>query len=216
MGETLRLRAENREAVLGRAAEVLRGGGIIVLPTDSVYGIGCLATAGNPAHERIFRVKRRDRGQSLPWLIEGQVGLERYGRDVPAWAGALSRRWWPGALTLVVRASAEVPREYRRSTDGTVALRVPGSRLDRDLMRLVGAPIANTSANTHGRDAAVSGESVEDRIVREVDLTIDAGPAPLAVASTIVGCAGEVPVLLREGAVSAADIEGELGIPLRR
>ena len=106
---------------------------------------------------------------------------------------------------MVVLASKEVPPEYR-AADGTVALRMPDSNLVRELARRVGAPLATTSANTHGEAAATSGESVEARIVEEADLTLDAGPAPVGVASTIVSLVGDEPIILREGAIPSDEI----------
>lgn len=185
--------------VLYAAAEVLRAGGVLVMPTDSVYGIGCAAVAHNPAHERIFAIKRRQRSQTLPWLVADPSDLERYGRDVPAWARRLAEAHWPGALTLVVRASEAVPAEYA-AHDGTIALRVPDSQLVRTLAREVG-PLATTSANTHGEAAATSGANVEARIADAVDLVLDAGPAPVGVASTVVDATGEEPRVLRQGAI---------------
>lgn len=210
MGKKLHMDEANEGSAVARAAEVLRGGGVIVFPTDSVYGIGCLATPGNPGFGRIFEIKHRERSQTLPWLVGAASDLVRYGWEVPEWGMRLARKFWPGALTIVVKASPAVPPEYLRD-DGTVALRMPGSRFVLDLIARVGVPIANTSANTHGRDAAISGETVEARIVREADLTIDAGAAPLAVASTIVGCTGGEPRLLREGAVPRGEVERVLG-----
>ena len=99
--------------VVARVAESLRDGGVAVLPTDSVYGICCAATPGNPGHARIFDIKRRERTQTLPWFVADASDLARYGRDVSAWALRLAERHWPGALTIVVRASDEVPPEYR-------------------------------------------------------------------------------------------------------
>ena len=189
-----------QESVLREAVHVLERGGVLVMPTDSVYGIGCAATPGNPAHERIFSIKRRDRAQTLPWLVADAADLRRFGRDVPAWMERLATEHWPGALTLVVEASEEVPAEYR-GADGTIALRVPDSALVRALAREVG-PLPTTSANTHGEAAATSGASVERRIVEEADLTLDAGPAPVGQASTIVGVQDGAPVVWREGAIS--------------
>lgn len=211
MGEVLKVDqgAPSREAV-ERAAQVLLAGGVIVMPTDSVYGIGCAAQAGNPGHARIFQIKRRDPAQTLPWLVPDVSDLDRYGKGVPAWAYELARRWWPGALTLVVDSSDEVPAEYRRADSGTIALRLPGSRLMVELMRRIGWPLANTSANTHGRPSATSGHGVEPRIVEETDLTLDAGPAPIAVASTIVDCTFPRPRILREGAISEEQIRRAL------
>lgn len=191
--------------VLTRACEVLLREGVLVMPTDSVYGIGCLATPGNPARARVFEIKKRPADMTLPWLVSDASELGRLGVDIPAWATALAQEFWPGALTLVVNASVQVPSEYQRTDSGTIALRVPDSRLVRELARRVG-PLAVTSANTHGADAAISGTSVEERIVTLADLTLDSGPAPLAIASTIVACTGTEPVILREGAIPATDI----------
>ncbi len=191
-------------ATLDAAVAVLRAGGVLVMPTDSVYGIGCAATPNNPAHEAIFAIKQRDRAQTLPWLVADAGDLHVFGADVPAWMDRLARELWPGALTLVARASDAVPPEYV-AQDGTIALRVPDSNLVRQLAREAG-PLATTSANTHGVAAATSGADVEPRIVTAADLTLDAGPAPVAVASTIVGAqAGELRIY-RQGAISSARI----------
>ncbi len=192
-------------SVVDEAVATLAFGGVLVMPTDSVYGIGCAATPANPGHERIFAIKHRDRTQTLPWLIADPSDLTVYGADVPAYAVELAVRYWPGALTLVVHASDAVPPEYR-AADGTIALRCPDSELVRTLARSVGAPLATTSANTHGQAAATSGSGIEERIVEEADLSLDAGPAPVGVASTIVGCLGPEPVIFREGAITEAQI----------
>lgn len=209
MGEVLRVdQASPSPEVVARAAEVLRSGGVLVTPTDSVYGICCAAMPANPAHARIFDIKRRDRAQTLPWFVASPEDLLAYGRDVPAWAERLVARFWPGALTLVVRASEAVPAEYAQpGPDGpTIALRVPGSALCRELVRAVGAPLAQTSANTHGAPAATTGHGVEPAIVAAADLTLDAGAAPVGVASTIVDATGPKPRVLRAGAITEADV----------
>lgn len=194
--------------VVARAAEVARAGGVLVLPTDSVYGLACAATPENPAHARIFAIKRRDRSQTLPWFIADEKDLDVFGEGVPAWAHRLAAAHWPGALTLVVRASAAVPPEYAQDgADGpTIALRVPGSALCRALVRAVGHPLAQTSANTHGAPAATSGHGVEPGIVKAVDLVLDSGPAPVGVASTIVDATGDVPRVLRAGALPESEV----------
>ena len=201
MGAVLQVdQNEPTREVRMRAVKVLRDEGVLVMPTDSVYGIGCMATEGNPAHERIFQIKRRDRAQTLPWLIGSPSDLTVIGHKVPRWMHLLADELWPGALTLVVPASDVVPHEYV-AKNGTIALRVPDSNLVRALAKEVG-PLATTSANIHGAAAATSGDSVEQDIVEQADLTLDAGPAPVAVASTIVGSAGGRPCILREGAIS--------------
>ena len=206
MGSVLQVSQTNpsRDAI-NEAVVTLAFGGVLVMPTDSVYGIGCAATEGNPAHERIFDIKRRERSQTLPWLVADASDLHTYAAHVPEYAVKLAIRFWPGALTLVVPASNAVPPEYR-AADGTVALRCPDSNLVREIARKLGSPLATTSANTHGEAAATSGSGIEARIVREADLTLDAGPAPVGVASTIVGCAGDRPQVFREGALSTGQI----------
>lgn len=193
-----------QEEVMREAVGVLRSGGVLVMPTDSVYGIGCAATSGNPGHERIFEIKLRERTQTLPWLIADSDDLFLLAKDVPSWMRRLAKELWPGALTLVVEASDAVAPEYR-AANGTIALRVPDSNLVRELARRVG-PLATTSANTHGEVAATSGANVEPRISEAADLTLDAGPSPVGVASTIVGREGGKPCVYREGAICVAEI----------
>ena len=210
MGSILRVNqmAPARE-VLDEAVAVLSFGGVVVMPTDSVYGIGCAALPNNPGHQRIFQIKQRPLGQTLPWLVADVDDLDRYAASVTPEALKLAVAFWPGALTLVVRASDEVPREYQ-GQDGTIALRLPDSALVRELARRVGVPLATTSANTHGAAAATSGSGVEERLVEQADLTLDAGPAPIAIASTIVSCTGPRPVILREGAISHNQVSSVL------
>lgn len=206
MGRVLKVsQTDPAPEVVAEAVAVLAAGGVVVMPTDSVYGIGCAALPRSAGHERIFAIKRRDRAQTLPWLVADADDLLRFGADVPARALELARRFWPGALTLVVAASDAVPADYR-AADDTIALRCPDSALVRALARGVGVPLATTSANTHGLAAATSGAHVEERIVAEADLTLDAGPAPVGVASTIVGCADGRITVLREGAIAADEL----------
>lgn len=193
-------------AALDAAGTVLAEGGVVVLPTDSVYGISALATPGNPGHLRIFDIKRRDRAQTLPWLVAERGDLTRFGMRVPSWATDLAAAFWPGALTLVVEASARVPSDYLRD-DGTIALRMPASPLVCRLAATAGVPLATTSANTHGAPSPRSFSELEPVVVTEADLTLDGGTAPEGVASTIVGCVSDAPVIFREGAISRASVE---------
>ena len=209
MGAVLHASQVNPDGpTVARAAATLRDGGVVVLTTDSVYGICCAATPGNPAHGRIFDIKRRDRAQTLPWFVADVDDLARYGLDVSARALRLAERLWPGALTIVVRAAAEVPPEYAQPGDGgaTIALRVPASDLDRAVVRALGVPLAQTSANTHGAPAATSGSGREPAIVAAADLVLDAGPAPVGVASTIVDATSDELRILRAGALDEAEV----------
>ena len=187
------------EEVLADAASVLERGGVVVMPTDSVYGIGAAAKPGNPGHARIFEIKRRDLAQTLPLLVADASELARLAVDVPQWANELAEKAWPGALTLVVRASEAVSEQFCRP-DGTVALRVPDSNLVRELARRVG-PLAVTSANTHGMPAPATSDDIERRIAEAADLTLAAGPTPAGEASTIVDATGPEPKVIRQGAL---------------
>ena len=200
MGHVIYVDQENPKASdVTLASTYLNRGCVLILPTDSVYGIGCAAKAGNYAHEEIFEIKQRPADMKLPWLVADVDDLTRYGKDVPGWAVELAKQHWPGALTLVVAASDEVGEEYR-AADGTIALRCPDSNLVRELARTVG-PLAVTSANTHGEVAATSGAAVEETLIDAADLTLDAGPAPVGVPSTIVDCTGPEPRIFRQGAI---------------
>lgn len=190
---------EPSSEVIADAASVLRAGGVVVMPTDSVYGIGAAATPDNPGHRRIFDIKRRDLAQTLPLLVSDASELDRLAVDVPAWAHTLAERLWPGALTLVVHASEAVPREFQRE-NGTVALRVPNSALVRELAREVG-PLAVTSANTHGMPAPATSDDIERRIADAADLTLAAGPTPAGAASTIVDTTSGEPHIVRQGPI---------------
>lgn len=188
--------------VLLRAKKTLEADGVLVVPTDSVYGLCCAATPDNPAHRRIFEIKQRDMQQTLPLFLADISTLEVYARDVPGWALEVARAFWPGALTLVVHASDAVPAEYVRGDTKTIAVRVPDCNLVRMLAGLAG-PLAQTSANTHGQAAATSINDLEERLIKEADLVLDGGPAREGSASTIVDATGPTPHILREGPLSA-------------
>lgn len=201
------------------AAQVLTAGGLILTPTETVYGIGvaigAYASSGDeaPAPEtgygRIFTLKRRDVRQTVPWLVAGERDLDAFGVDVPEGVHVLARAFWPGALTLIVKASDRVPR-FMRAADGTVALRASASPVVQALVRACGSPLAVTSANTHGAPAPASFAQVEARILAGVDAAIDAGETVCRDASTIVSLLDGELDIIRQGALSAADIESAL------
>ena len=200
------------------AARVLRAGGLALLPTETVYGIGVSVAAFSgwqdvPGPEtgygRIFSLKRRDLSQTVPWLVDGPAALTRYGKDVPAQIKVLAERFWPGALTLVVQASPDVPA-FMRAADGTVALRASASPVIRELIAELDSPLAVTSANTHGMPAPISFGDVEPRILEGVDAAVDGGETPCRDASTIVAVRDGRPVILRAGALTAEEIAAAL------
>lgn len=203
---------------LGPAADCLTAGGLALVPTETVYGVGVaisafaanLETPGpDTGYGRIFTLKQRELTQTVPWLVDGPAALERYGKDVPHSICALAEKLWPGALTLVVSAADDVP-SFMRAADGTVALRASASPVVQELIARCGSPLAVTSANTHGKPAPISFDEVEPRILAGVDVAVDAGETPYRDASTIVAVRDGELQILREGALAVREIRAVL------
>jgi L-threonylcarbamoyladenylate synthase len=205
MSKVIHIDPENPSAeVVNLAANVLRGGGIVVFPTETVYGIGASATSCFGPQE-IIDIKMRPKNKPLPWLVEDEAALDRYGVDVPEYARRLAKAFWPGALTIVVNA-APVGAPELRDERGPVALRCPDHEVVQELIRASGAAIITTSANTSGKPAPSSFDELEERILAAADLALDGGETPHKMASTVVDCTGPEPVVTREGPISAEDI----------
>ncbi|MDI6843761.1 MAG: L-threonylcarbamoyladenylate synthase [Anaerosomatales bacterium] len=205
MSKVIRIDPDNPSAeAVNLAATVLRDGGIVVFPTETVYGIGASASSCIGPQE-IIDIKMRPKNKPLPWLVEDADALDTYGVDVPDYARRLARAFWPGALTIVVKAAPVVAPEFRDER-GTVALRCPDHELVQELIRAAGSALIATSANTSGHAPAASFEELEERIVAAADLTLDGGETRHGVASTVVDCTGPEPVILREGAIPAEQV----------
>lgn len=183
----------------------VRAGECVLLATDTVYGLAALPST--PGYRRIFELKRRDAEQVLPWLVGSVADLDYYGEDVPAYATRLARAFWPGGLTLVVRASKAARELGSVAEDGTVALRMPDEPFVLCLLGELGAPVACTSANLHGLPAP--------RRFADIDASMQGLSHDVAIplsckggtASTIVDCTEPGgPRIIRHGAVSDADI----------
>ncbi len=181
------------------AVRVLREGGVIVYPTETLYGLGADALR-EPAVRRVFEIKGRPARQPIPIIIAEEGMLDRVAASVPDVARELAAVFWPGPLTLVLRARPELPRVLLGGGD-TVGVRVSGSRLCRELSRLLDGPITATSANVSGGSDLRTAEEVAKVLGDKVDLILDAGPARTDRPSTIVDCTGRVPRVLREGAI---------------
>ncbi len=192
------------EAGRAEAIAVLRAGGIVALPTDTVYGIAvALSTPGGI--ERLFEVKRRPPDKGIMLLLDDAAQADRAGTMTPA-AAALAAAAWPGGLTVVVPQRPDV-RWPAVLTGGaaTIGLRVPDHDAPRALARGVG-PLPTTSANVSGDPAADDAAGITEQLGDAIDLVLDGGPAKGGPASTVVDCTGERPAILRIGAVSAAEV----------
>ncbi len=188
-----------RREGLAAATAAVRAGGLVVLPTDTVYGLGCDAF-DRSAVARLLAAKGRGRQMPPPVLV-GHVGaLDGLATDVPAYARELVAEFWPGALTLVLTAQPSLSWDLG-DTRGTVALRMPACDVALDLLMEIG-PMAVSSANVTGSPAAQSVTEAAVMLGPQVAVYLDNGPAPVPVASTILDCTGPTPVILRAGALS--------------
>ncbi len=187
--------------VVNLAATVLRDGGIVVFPTETVYGIGASSTSFTGSHE-IFDIKVRPLDKPMPWLVENDDALlDKYGVDVPDYAHNLAKAFWPGALTLVVKASSIVGKDFR-AADGTIGLRSPDNEVVTELIRASGAALIATSANTSGAPTPTSFDEVEERVIAAADISLDGGETQHKQASTVVDCTGAGYAIIREGAIA--------------
>lgn len=186
-----------REA--GRAAEVLRAGGLVVYPTETFYGLGALLHSAE-AVARLAAAKLRPEGKPLP-LVAADLAMARaVAAGFPPPAERLAARFWPGPLTLVLAAAPGLPPEV--AGDGTVGVRVPGSALARELSRLAGGPLTSTSANLAGGPPVTRPGDLDPGLRSRVDAVLDGGEVPGGLPSTVVALEPTGPRLLRAGAVS--------------
>lgn len=187
---------------ISRAVEVLRDGGIVAFPTDTVYGIGAHGMFPQ-AVERLYTVKERPRDKAIPLLLPGLDALPEVAADVPEVARVLAARFWPGALTMVLRRSSRVPDAVTAGGD-TVAVRVPDHPLTQALLRALAAPLAATSANRSGQPAPDTAAGVLAQLEGRIDLILDGGRCPGGVPSTVVDLTVAPPAILRAGGIDPA------------
>jgi L-threonylcarbamoyladenylate synthase len=201
-----------RTSDIEKAAGVLRAGGLVALPTETVYGLG--ANAEDPAAvSRIFQVKGRPPSHPLIVHISGAEHLGDWVQEVPATARLLAERFWPGALTLVLRRGRRVPLEATGGLE-TVAVRVPDHPVALALLSAFGGGVTAPSANRFGSVSPTTADDVRAELGDAVDFVLDGGPCKVGVESTIVDATGEIPTILRPGGVTREDLEAVLGCPL--
>ena len=192
------------EQQIKRAVAILKKGGIVAFPTDTVYGLGA-DPLNAQAVDRIYKAKRRPHNLPLPLLLAEKSDLLKVAAVVPDIAWQLAERFLPGGLTLVLRKSPWVPTTVTAGGD-TIAVRIPNHPVPIALIRGLGAPIVGTSANLSGRSSPVTAEEVREQLGDEVDLIIDGGRCPGGTESTVLDFSGKVPTLIREGAIPRVEI----------
>ncbi len=200
------------ERVLARAAELLRSGGLVAFPTETVYGLGALALDGQ-AVSRIFAAKGRPADNPVIVHVADVAAARGLAASWPAAAETLAQAFWPGPLTLVVERAPQVPAIVTAG-GATVALRCPAHPVALALLRAVGAPIAAPSANRSTRLSPTTAAHVLKQLAGRVPLVLDGGPADGGLESTVVDVSVEPPRVLRPGLIGATALESALGRPL--
>ena len=187
------------------AGKVLKQGGIVAFPTDTVYGLGAVFD-DEKAVRKIFAAKGREEKKPLSILVADSVQVELLSEiksgEMAQKAERLMKKYWPGALTLIFRKKPGIPDAVTAGGE-TIGIRMPNMELTRELIRAAGKPLAAPSANTSGKRSSVSAREVLEDLDGKIDMVIDGGTCPVGVASTVVDMTGETPVILREGVITA-------------
>jgi len=185
-----------------KAARIVTKGGVVVYPTDTVYGLGC-----NPfneeAVEKIFKIKG-ERIKPLPILASGVEEIEKIAHTTDK-ALRLAEKFWPGPLTMVLPKKASLPSIATRDWN-SVAVRVPNHKVALELIRMSGGLLIGTSANKTGKKPPQTAQEASKQIGEEVDLIIDDGPTPIGASSTIIDLTQSKPKILRQGPIKLKDI----------
>jgi L-threonylcarbamoyladenylate synthase len=193
---------KTQSADIAHAARVLHNGGTVAFPTDTVYGVGANAFLPK-AVEKLYVAKARPREKAIPVLISGIDVLPQVTASIPEIAYELAERFWPGALTLVLRRNAQISNTVTSGSD-TVAVRVPDHPLAQALLVALDVPLAATSANISGQPAPVTAQGVLAQLNGRIDLLLDGGTCPGGVASTVLDLTASPPQVLRAGSLLPA------------
>lgn len=190
-----------------KAAEVLRNGGIVLLPTDTVFGI-CCRIDRQESVQRLFRIKKRDETQAVPILVSSTDMAKEYVQPFPEKVEKLMETYWPGGLTIVLPAKKEKVLPLVRGNGGTLGLRIPDLLPTFQIIEKVGVPIVGTSANFHGQPSATRFQDLDPELIKLVDFVLEKDSLG-GVASTVVDCSQEPWKILRQGAVTLREVASE-------
>jgi len=205
--EIVKINPDNPESSLIRyAADQIRAGEVLGMPTDTFYGL-----ASDPfnlrAVDRVYDIKTRNRHKPLSLLIESIDQAEELAKPLPDEFYRLAKKYWPGPLTLIIKAGSRLPLKVTANT-GNVAIRVPNSSIALAVVRAASIPITATSANLSGASECTSAEAVRDQLGERIAIIVDGGPSPRSVPSTIIDLTDEEArwKVMREGAIPAQEI----------
>jgi L-threonylcarbamoyladenylate synthase len=196
-------------AEVRRAAEILRAGGLVAFPTETVYGLGADASNAK-AVERLYAVKGRPADHPVIIHLDSLERALAWAREVPPEARTLAEHFWPGPLTLILKRS-EKAKDFVTGGQPSVGIRVPSHPVAQQLLKAFGGGVAAPSANRFGRVSPTTAAHVREDLGGDVDLVLEGGPSEVGIESTILDCSGAGVVLLRPGRISPQEIES-LGI----
>lgn len=207
--EIRQVKGEEGRQAIAKAAEILRRGGLVAFPTETVYGLG-----GNgldpQAAARIYAAKGRPSDNPLILHIASRKELPPLVREIPPMAERLMDAFWPGPMTLIFRKSACVPRETTGGLE-TVAIRFPSHPAAQALIREAGLPVAAPSANLSGRPSPTTAQHVAEDLGGRIEMILDGGPVEIGLESTIIDVTGAIPLILRPGAISLEQVRQAAG-----
>ena len=192
-----------------RAAQILRAGGLVAFPTETVYGLGADASS-EKAVSRLYAVKRRPPGHPVIVHFQDAEKAFAWAREVPEAAKKLAQEFWPGPLTLILKRSARA-KDFVTGGQDSVGLRAPAHPVARELLSLFGGALAAPSANRFGRVSPTTAAHVREDLGSDVELVLEGGPSEVGIESTIVDLSGEGAVLLRPGRISKLQIAQIVG-----
>ncbi|MGI9072672.1 MAG: L-threonylcarbamoyladenylate synthase [Bryobacteraceae bacterium] len=195
---------------MARAAELIRRGGVVAFPTETVYGLGANAFDAR-AIQRIYEAKGRPSSSPLIVHVVDEDMAKSISAEWPRIAHVLAVRFWPGPLTLVVKKSSAVPDAVTAGLD-SVGIRVPSHPIALDLIRRADVPIAAPSANRFTQISPTTAEHVRTGLGDRIDILLDGGPTQVGIESTVVALTREPPVVLRPGMISQSDLEAATGV----
>ena len=195
-----------------RAAEILRAGGLVAFPTETVYGLG--ADASSPAAiARLYAAKRRPLDHPVIVHFADAARAFEWAREIPEAAKKLAVRFWPGPLTLILKRS-ERAGDFVTGGQDTIGVRVPSHPVARAMLEAFGGGVAAPSANLFGKVSATTASHVREDLGEDADLVLEGGPSEIGIESTIVDLSRGKPVLVRPGRISVAELEAVLGEPV--
>jgi L-threonylcarbamoyladenylate synthase len=195
-----------------RAAEILKRGGLVGFPTETVYGLGADASSKD-AVLRLYAAKRRPLDHPVIVHFADSDLAFSWAREVPQAAKKLAAKFWPGPLTLILKRSSKAG-DFVTGGQDCVGVRVPSHPVAQELLRAFGGGIAAPSANRFGQVSPTTAAHVREDLGKDVELVLDGGPSEVGIESTIVDLSGREPALLRPGKISAAELEAVLGSPV--